>query len=100
MGAGVVEFHVGVRHAHAVVAGGFGRSLRLRGEQHGVAPITKSVALCSVSGMSWATLGHAPLAGDRIVARVFVQRAVEQAEQGWFAGTVASDQTDLSPGLG
>jgi hypothetical protein len=60
--------------------------------------ITKSVALCSVSGMSCATWAMRHWR-DRVVATVFVQAAVEQAEQGGLAGAVAPHQADLLAGV-
>jgi hypothetical protein len=39
------------------------------------------------------------VAGDRVVATVFVQAAVEQAEQGRLAGAVAPHQADLLAGV-
>jgi hypothetical protein len=44
-----------VGHAHAVVAGFGGGDFRWAASSTVSPSITKSVALCSVSGMSWAT---------------------------------------------
>ncbi len=99
VGAGVVQFHVGVRHAHAVV-GRFGCGhFGLRGEQRGVA-LDDEVGR-ALLGLRHVLrhLRHAPLRRDRVVAGVFVQRAVEQAEQGGLAGAVAADQADLFAGV-
>ena len=40
-------------------------------------------------------LGDAPAGGQRELAAVLVQRAVQQREQGGFAGAVAAHQPDL-----
>ena len=81
MGAGVVQFHVGMGHAVAVVAGlGRGYFLLCREQAH--------VALDHEFGGRHVGLGHvlrhlahAPLRGHAEVAGVLVQGAVEQREQ-------------------
>ena len=72
--AGVVQRHVGLRHAHAVVAGLGGRHLVLGGEQHGVAVDDEIGRRSARFPACPAPPGPCATGRDRIVAAVFVQR--------------------------
>jgi len=95
VGAGVVQRHVGVRHALAIVAFLGSGDLGLRRRQ-------QSVAVDDEVGRGLARLRHvlrhlrhAPLRRHGKVALVFVQGAVDEREQAGLAGAVAPDQADL-----
>jgi len=99
MGAGVVQCHVSVGHAFAVVAGfGLGDFL-LGGEQGGIALDHEVGGRLAGLRHVLRDLRHAPGRRHVEVARIFMQRAVEQAEQRGFAGAVAPDQADLFAGV-
>ncbi|CAM2156142.1 conserved hypothetical protein [Paraburkholderia tropica] len=93
--AGVVQGHVGVRHAHAVVAG-LGCGDFSLGRQKGRVALDHEVG-CALFGLRHVLrdLTHPPCSGNREFAAVFVQRAVEQAEERRLAGAIAADKTDL-----
>ena len=81
MCAGVVQGHVGVRHAHAVVASLGGGYFGLRGQQHRVT-LDDEVrrALLGLRHLL-RDLAHLPRGRNRDLAAVFVQRAVEKAKE-------------------
>ena len=97
--AGIVERHVGFGHAHAVVAGFGVMHLVAGGEQRGVAVDDEIGRALLGFRHVLRHLAHPPLRGDRIVAAILMQRAVEQAEQRGLAGAVAADQADLFTGV-
>ena len=95
---GVVQLHVGVRHAHAIVAGLGGGYFGLRGQQHGVTfDYEVGRALLGLRHVL-RDLAHLPCSGNRELAAVFVQRAVEKAEEGRLAGAIAADKANLFAG--
>src|SRR5690606_9280613 len=97
--AGVVQVHVSGGHALAVA--------RVLGLAHGMTGLHQpAVAIDDEAGGRlvglWHVLrdlGHAPVRRNVEVAPVFVQRAVEQAEQTGLAGAIAPDQADLLAGI-
>ena len=99
MRAGVVQRHVGVGHALAVVGGFSGRHLQLRGEQGDIAVDHKLGG--GLVGLRHVLrhLGDPPLGGHVEVALVFVQGVIEQAEQAGLAGAVAADQAHFFAGV-
>lgn len=99
MGAGVVEGHVGVRHAHPVIAGLRGMHLVAGCHQRRIA-VDDEVG-CTLIGFRHVlrNLSHPPLARDGKIAAIFMQRAIEQPEQRRFASTVAADKAHLFAGI-
>ncbi len=96
---GVVQGHVGVRHAHAVVAGLGGGYLGLCGQQRCVTlDYEVGRALLGLRHLL-RDLAHFPCSGNRELAAVFVQRAVEKAEEGRLAGAIAADKANLFAGI-
>jgi hypothetical protein len=95
---GVVQVHVGVRHAHTIVTGLSGGYFGLRGQQHGVTlHYEVGRALLGLRHLL-RDLAHLPRSGNRELAAIFVQRAVEKAEEGRLAGAIAADKTNLFAG--
>ena len=92
MGAGVLQFHVGVRHAVVVVGRLGGAHFQLRGQQSSVA-LDHEVG-GALFGLRHVLryLAHAPLRWHVVLAAIFMQRAIEQGKEGRLAGAVASDQ--------
>ncbi len=97
--AGVVQGHVGVGHALAVVAGLGLRHLTLGREQGGVAFDDEARGVLVGLGHVLRDLGHAPLRGHAELALVFVQAAVEQTEQAGLARAIAAHQAHLFAGV-
>ena len=99
VGTGVVQGHVGVRHAHAVITGFGFIDLGLRGQQRGVALDDELGRTLLGFRHILRHLRHAPLRRDRVVAAIFMQRAVEQCEERGFAGAVAANEADFFTGV-
>ncbi len=98
MCTGVVQGHVGVRHAHAIVAGLSGGYFGLRGQQYGVTLDYEVGRTLLGLRHLLRDLAHLPCSGNRELAAVFVQRAVEKAEEGRLAGAIAADKANLFAG--
>ncbi|CAM2143964.1 conserved protein of unknown function [Pararobbsia alpina] len=95
---GVVKGHVGVRHAHAVVAGLGGGDFGLRGQQHRVALDDEVGRALLGFRHVLRDLTHSPCGRNGKLAAVFVQRAVKKAEERRLAGAIAADKADLFTG--
>ena len=99
MCAGVVQRHVGMRHAFAVVAG-FGRvHLALRGKQGSIAFNHEIGRRLRGFRHLLRHLRHTPLRRHAEVAGIFMQVAVDQGKQRRLAGTIAPDQADFFTGI-
>lgn len=86
-----MQCHVGVRHAHTIIA-------VLGGSNFGLGRFKRDVALnhevcCTLFGFGHVlgNLRHAPLRRNRKLAAVFMQRAIEHGKQGRLTGAVAPD---------
>ena len=90
--ARVLQHGVCVGNGHAIAAGLGCAQLGLRLLQAGVAAQHKVGGAFSRFGHVLRNLRHAPGSGHGNIAAVFVQRAVEQAEQAGFARAVAPHQ--------
>jgi hypothetical protein len=103
--AGVGQVGVGVGQGHAGVVGiggvrGFGEGqLLAQFHQAGVARHHEVGGRLAGFGHVLRHLRQPPLLRDGEIAAVFVQRAVEQREQGGLAGAVAAHQADLLAGV-
>ena len=97
--ARVVQRHISVAHAVAIVGGFGGCHFGTRVEQHRVALHHKVRGALVGLGHVLRHLAHTPLRGDVVLARVFVQATIKQGKQRGFARSVASDQTDFFAGI-
>jgi hypothetical protein len=98
MCTGVVQGHVGVRHAHAIVAGLGGGYFGLRGQHYGITLDYEVGRTLLGLRHLLRDLAHLPCTGNRELAAVFVQRAIEKAEEGRLAGAIAADKANLFAG--
>jgi hypothetical protein len=104
-GIGQVGVGVGERHADVGVVGlglvaGLGDRQRLaQFDQAGIAADHEIGRRLAGLRHVLRHLRHAPLPGQREVAAILVQGAVEQGEQGRLAGAVAADQADALAGI-
>jgi hypothetical protein len=97
--AGVVQRHVRVRHALAVVARLGRGDLGLRRGERGVAGDDEVGRGFARLRHVLRDLRHAPLRRHGKVAFVLVQGAVQEREQAGLAGAVAADEADLFTGI-
>ena len=97
--AGVVQRHVGVRHALAVVAFFGSGDLGLRRSELRVAGDDEIGRRLAGLRHVLRHLRHAPLRRDGKVALVLVQGAVQQRKQAGLAGAVAPHQADHFTGV-
>ena len=96
---GIVQGHVGVRHAVIVVCGLSSSHLNAGQIEFSVTFHHKVGRALRRFGHVLRHLTHAPLAWDKEFPCVLVQAAVEQGKQRGFARAVATYQTDFLPGV-
>ncbi|OIQ74318.1 hypothetical protein GALL_440340 [mine drainage metagenome] len=95
VGTGILQRHVGVRHA-VIVVGGLGGADFLLCRQQGDVAINDEIGgrLIRLRHVL-RHLAHAPVRRNEVFAAVLVQVAVEQGEQRGLASAIAPDQTDF-----
>ena len=97
--AGVVQGHIGVRQVFAIAVA-FSQLHFLLGSEQGRVAFDHEVGrAASARRHLLHDLRQAPLCWARELTGVFVQAAIEQGEQGRFAGAVATDQPDAFAGV-